>query len=518
MFWRLFGTSSLLLVASLSLLGWMMHSRVQSYLVDGIRQSLAMKTVLVRELIAQRDLDSISRQAQMSRVARETESRITLITSDGTVLSDSDERPEVMDNHRTRPEVLQAEANGVGSATRFSQTIGRPMMYVARRMDTGPVRYVRFGLSLATVEEQTRWLRQALWTAMGASLVMALLMSVALARRMSAPLVELANAARSISEGCGGQQVKVASSDEIGTLAAAFNEMSHACAANIAQMELDRQRLLAIFGGMVEGVLVLDPDRQVQFHNEAAGRLLNLPSGAVGTKLWHLVRHRQLAEAVEKVLSSDKPFRGELEWNSPEYRVLVVHGSRLPGEELLGSVLVLHDVTNLRRLERIRQDFVANVSHELKTPLAAIRAVVETLLDGTIHDAEHTTRFLQRARENADRLHRLVQDLLTLSRVESGEVVMDRQMVSVQAAIESCVWRHEHLLTTKNLKLNWSQPAEPVMAFTDDDALAEILDNLLDNAIKYTRADGEITMRWFTDDCEAVIEVQATGIGIPEKH
>ncbi|HXG09779.1 MAG TPA: ATP-binding protein, partial [Gemmataceae bacterium] len=381
----------------------------------------------------------------------------------------------------------------------------------------GPVRYVRLALPLGAVAEETRWLRQAVWTGTGVSLVLALLVSMVLARRMSAPLVELASAARSMAEGYCGQEVKVASADEIGTLALVFNEMSRACAAHIAQMERDRQQLRAIFGSMVEGVLVLDAEGRVQFLNEAAGRLLNLPAGAEGRNLSQLVQHRSLAEAVAHITASEEPYEGELEWDTTPRKVLAVHGNRLPGEPLRGLVLVLHDITHLRRLEQVRQDFVANVSHELKTPLAAIQATVETLLDGALHDPEHGVRFLERVRENTDRLHRLVQDLLTLSRVESGEAVLERRPVPLHAAVEASLSRHEHRAASKGLRLEQAPPAEPVTALTDEEALAEILDNLLDNAIKYTPPGGRITLRWFAEGGAAVFQVEDTGIGIPEK-
>src|SRR5262249_2880067 len=205
---------------------------------------------------------------------------------------------------------------------------------------------------------------------------------------------------------------------EIGELATAFNAMSQACAQHIAQMERDREQLRAILRNMVEGVLVIDADQRVLFLNDAVVRLLHLSLDvAPGRKLWELLRHRQLNAAVEQILAADEPYACELERHGSEEMALALHGVRLPGVPVRGAVLVFHDVTHLRKLERVRQDFVANVSHELKTPLAAIQAVVETLLDGALQDTDHNVQFLERIRENADRLSRLVQDLLTLGRI-----------------------------------------------------------------------------------------------------
>jgi two-component system phosphate regulon sensor histidine kinase PhoR len=394
------------------------------------------------------------------------------------------------------------------------------MIYVARRIDLGPVRYIRLALPLGAVAEAVSWLRGAVWTATGVTLLLALLVSLVLARRVSAPLAALAEAARYQARVacCDGQRVPITSRDEVGTLAAAFNEMSQARATHIVQMEQDRQKLRAIFRSMVEGVLVLDATQRIQFLNEAAARLLGLPlEAAQGRKLWKVLRHHQLGEVVNQILTAEQPHHCELEWRAAKQKVLAVHGSPLPGTPLRGAVLVFHDITHLRQLERVRQDFVANASHELKTPLAAIQAIVETLLDSAMHDPDHSVRFLQRIQENTDRLQRLVHDLLTLGRIESGEEVLEQQPLPVQAAVAACLTRQEHRAAAKGLRLELVPAAEPVTALADEEALAVILDNLVDNAIKYTSPRGRVILCWFAEQREAVVQVEDTGVGIPEK-
>jgi two-component system, OmpR family, phosphate regulon sensor histidine kinase PhoR len=207
--------------------------------------------------------------------------------------------------------------------------------------------------------------------------------------------------------------------------------------------------------------------------------------------------------------------------------VLAIHGNRLtPLPDAIHhdgktsnrrAVLVLHDITHLRRLERIRQDFVANVSHELKTPLATIQATVETLLDGAVNDQEHNIRFLESIREGAERLHRLVLDLLTLGRIESGQETMELQPLAVESAIEACIGRLEPRAAAKEIKLLQDQSPEPLLIRADEEALGDILDNLVDNAVKYTPSGGRVTLRWFAEEKDAVLQVSDTGIGIPEK-
>ncbi len=514
-FWRLFGAYCVLLALSLVFLGWVLISRMESHLLDEIRLDLEAKTIFVNELTASRKADEW--QQTMFRLGKDTRTRISLIADDGKVLADSDELPEQMENHLDRPEVQLAKEHGIGVATRFSGTVHQPIMYLARRNDQGAVRFVRVALPLDRVNDEIRWLKSVVWGGAGITLLAGLALSFLIARRLSAPLVELADAARAIAQGRYGQRVSVSSTDEIGTLAVSFNEMSLACADYIQQMDQDRQRLRAIFKSMVEGVLVLDGEQTILFLNDAAGHLLGTTQEAAsGTKIWQLFRHRQLGEAVDKILSGDEPYRCELEWPSLDQKVLAVQGARLPGAPLRGAVLVFHDLTQVRRLERIRQDFVANVSHELKTPLAAIQATVETLLDGALQDPTYNVHFLERVRENADRLHRLVQDLLTLGRIESGEEIMNLQPIAVQTLVDTCMSRQADRARAKGLQLMTIAPPEPVFAFADEEALAEIMDNLLDNAIKYTPT-GAISVRWVSQGNDAILQVKDTGVGIPEK-
>ncbi|MFO0968849.1 MAG: ATP-binding protein [Gemmataceae bacterium] len=514
--WRLFIAYSLLVAVALGSLGFFLVGRIENQLLAEVRQKLDIKSMLIRELVSR--MSPAEWQAQMTRLGGETSARITLIDAGGKVLAESSQSPEELENHAERPEVKDAERSGVGVSTRFSASVHLPMMYLARRNDAGPVRYVRVALPLAAVHEEIGWLRRVVWTGTGITLALALGLSFLIARRLSAPLIEVAQAARSISQGRYGERVNVRSEDEIGALALAFNEMSQACAAHIAQMDQDRQQLLAVFRGMVEGVLVLDAEQNIQFFNDAAGRMLGAPLEALrGRKLWEVFRNRQLSAAVGKILASDQPHLTELEWSGAERRVLAVHGARLPGQPLRGAVLVFHDVTDLRKLERVRQEFVANVSHELKTPLAAIQALVETLLGGAVNDSEHAVRFLDRIRENADRLHRLILDLLTLGRIESGEETMEIQPLDVAEAMLGSITRHEERAKSKDLQLAAAEPREPVTVLADAEALAQILDNLVDNAIKYTPAGGKITLRWRAEGQHAILQVEDTGVGIPER-
>jgi two-component system phosphate regulon sensor histidine kinase PhoR len=343
--------------------------------------------------------------------------------------------------------------------------------------------------------------------------------SVRLASRLSQPLRALLGATDRLGEGKSGQRVFTEAQDEIGALAAAFNRMSEQLDARIARLEEDRQQLRTILSGMVEGVVALDPNQRILYANERATQLLGLPSQTlVGRRLWEVVRQRPLLDVVQRALDSSEPQREELGWNGPTVRSLTVHAARLPGLPPRGAVLVLHDTTELRRLERLRQEFVANVSHELKTPLSIIKACVETLLDGAVDDPQHRRPFLEQLDSQSNRLHALILDLLSLARIESGEELFEFQPLPVREVVQACLERHRPRAESKEqiLEMRSSAGDEELAVWADEEALEQILDNLLDNAVKYTPQGGRVSVCWRREGDQVCLEVADTGIGIPE--
>lgn len=339
-----------------------------------------------------------------------------------------------------------------------------------------------------------------------------------LARRFARPLNVLTAGARRLTDGDLGHTIRVSGSTEHTALAATFNAMSSRLAATFAQTAHDHEQLRTILSGMVEGVIAVDHDQKVLFANERAGVLLEFdPLTAVDRKLWEVARQRGFQEILEKGLENAGPFREELDLKGPNERSLAVYVSRLPGQSSPGAVVVIHDNTGLRKLERMRQDFVANVSHELKTPLAVIKSNVEALQDGAADDPETRALFLGQASQEADRLEALIQDLLSLARIESGEIGLELQPVPLDEAILSCLERHQVRAEAKSHTLVEVPSLNgPATAFADPDALREVLDNLVDNAIKYTPNGGRITVRWGATADTVSFEVEDTGVGIPE--
>jgi two-component system, OmpR family, phosphate regulon sensor histidine kinase PhoR len=361
-----------------------------------------------------------------------------------------------------------------------------------------------------------------------------LVLSTWLARRLRRQLNALIGVANKIGEGVSGQHVFPEGHEEVDELGRAFNRMSERLDARIATLEEDRQQLRTILSGMVEGVVALDAAQRILYANDRATQLLGLPWQApVGRRLWEVVRQRPLLDVVQRALESSEPQREELGWNGSSARSLTVHAARLPGLPPRGAVLVLHDTTELRRLERLRQEFVANVSHELKTPLSVIKVCVETLLDGAIDDPQHRAHFLDQVASQSDRLHALILDLLSLARIESGDELFDFQAISVADVVSACMERHHPRAEAKRQVLEIVPPSEDTKAkpndmavalspchlvtvWADEEAVEQILDNLLDNAVKYTPEGGRISVGWRCEGEQVCVEVSDTGIGIPE--
>jgi two-component system phosphate regulon sensor histidine kinase PhoR len=527
-FWRFFLASAVMIVAAIGLLGLVVVGRVERHSLEQLEETLRARAVLVRNVVQGRPTGEL--QERVGALGREIATRITVIAADGAVLADSEKDPQDMVNHGDRPEVQSARVHRFGMATRTSDTLGVPMMYAALRVTDGSsdAAFVRVALTLDRVQEQLAWYRRVVWTAALATAAGALALAFWLARRISRPIRELTEGAERIAAGGYGHKVYAVGSDEIAALGRAFNSMSEHLEEQFTQLAEDRQQLRMILSGMVEGVVALDGEQRVVFANERAAQLLGFsPKAVVGRRLWEVVRRSGLQEVVQRALAGPEPSRQELSWTGTAIQNVTVHAARLEGTPPRGAVLVLHDTTELRRLERLRRDFVANVSHELKTPLSIIKACVETLLEGAVEDPQHRGPFLQQIADQGDRLHALILDLLSLARIEGGMEILQFEEVPLAPLVTASLERYRIRAEAKNqvlestaadgIECSLPSPQSSVTAWADEEAVHEILDNLIDNAVKYTPEGGRICVGWFLENGEVCLQVADSGIGIPEQ-
>lgn len=302
-------------------------------------------------------------------------------------------------------------------------------------------------------------------------------------------------------------------------LAHSIDDVAHLVEKQSTQLSADQERLRNVLNSMVEGVLAVDPQQRIVLWNHSATKMFNIPEHAAASRpMWEMVRNHRLQQWVESVLQDAKPRSGDIEFNDPVQRIFNINVVSLPMSPRPGAVIVVSDVSGIRRLERIRQEFVANASHELKTPLASIKACAETLMDGAIDEPEFRTRFLQSINDQAERLDLIVKDMLALARIESEAIIREPRPIELAPIVESCINRYRQAAEKKQLTLIIQDPPNPIQVLADDEALEQILENLVDNAIKYTNPGGVVTIRWREADVYGLIEVQDTGIGIPQNQ
>jgi len=520
--WRLFAGYASIVVFTAVLLGAAVTRNVQRQLEAQIQNTLRSQVILLQDLAApfvSADIDSAF-QHRVWVLGSRSETRLTVIRADGKVIADSREDPAVMDNHRMRPEVLAALSRGEGMARRYSETVGHEMMYVAMPVtEGGSVRgYVRAALPLEAVALELAAVRQLVLGVGAASVALALLIGLLLARSFTKPLAGMTTAARAIAEGDYQQTVDIERSDEIGDLARALNTMTVRMNGQINALTTDRNKTRAILAGMVEGVIAIDRDERVVHVNSAAESILDIDlREAAGRRIWEATRVREACEALSGAMREQRMSVTEARIATPQKEQviqLIATPLRDGAGQLDGAILVLHDVSELRKLESVRRDFIANISHELKTPLAAICGLVETLIEDRDMAQETHERFLEKVRDQASRLSNLVVDLLTISRLESDDGGLQYEPVDLRETLAESYRAQLAAAETKRLQVEAHVPDEEVVVDGDGEALRELADNLVNNAIKYTPTGGRVDIRLFVEGLNAVVEVEDTGIGI----
>jgi two-component system phosphate regulon sensor histidine kinase PhoR len=482
-----------------------------------IEQSLRERTLLVREQVAAIPLVAARApelQAIAQRAARAASARVTLIARDGEVVADSDvplsELPGV-ENHALRPEVQGALRGREGRFRRRSATVGRHLLYLAVPEAGGGA--VRLATDLSDVDAAVAELRRTLLAAGALGMLAALALSMLISFFTLSPLRELAEAVSAIAAGNLERRAHWSSADEVGRIAVSINQVAEELKQRLDEATAEQGRLIAVLEGMAEGVLVLDARGRVVLANPQLREFFGIHEKIEGRLPLEVIRHAEVDEALRST-TRRAPVVREVEAAGPRRLNLRLYAVAFPREgPHLGTVAVFHDVTELRRLESMRRDFVANVSHELKTPLTAIRGYAETLASGAV-DPPRTRQFLDVIQRNADRLGALIEDILQLSRIESRRLDLEPVPLRVAELAHGILRDLAPRLAEKQLEADVKDEG-PVPAHADRRAVEQVLLNLLDNAIKYTDAGGRIVVSVTAAASHVRVEVADTGIGIP---
>lgn len=523
LFWKLYTILVALVLLVAGLAGVLVTSRIQSESLAEIERSLQARALLLQEIVASsfpiQASDDIQPRVQF--LGDQLGTRLTVIGEDGWVLADSQEHPRNMDNHGTRPEVLAARSQGSGASVRFSDTIGTEMMYFALPVFAGGqlAGYVRTGLSTSSVDLRLSGLRYLVMGTAGLSVLIALIIGFFLTRSVIRPLSEMTAVAESIAAGNYDWQLRDHSrKDEIGKFQSALSQMALSSRNRMERIIANRNELAAILGGMVEGVVAVDVDQSILHMNSVSGQMLGAsPEESLGKKIWEVTRVKEVSDVLSDVLKGGNEIKRKLRISgNPREEVIEMHSSPLLDGDgsVNGAVVVLHDVTELYRLENVRKDFVGNVSHELKTPITAVRALAETLMDDLDMDLAVQKRFLGKIREQSFRLSSIVTDLLTLSRLESENGAIQFSELDLRDTVRASVKALQPTGERRGIQVESDLRDAPIWVLGDEEALGQMISNLLDNAVKYTPRGGRVWVQLRADGQWAHVEVHDTGIGI----
>jgi two-component system phosphate regulon sensor histidine kinase PhoR len=524
--WRL--VPALILVALVTLVAssWYATRAWRSFYLEQLAGDLTQRARLagaaLQDLVPLQASDRL--QARCRGWGQLTDTRFTLILPSGKVVADSQEDPARLDNHGDRPEVRAALTGKVGVATRHSFTLGETLMYVAVPLTTQGqvVGVIRASLPMSAISRAIRTLYREVALGGIAVALLAAGLSLLLTRRITRPLNDLQRGALRFARGDLGRSLPIPAPEELASLAEALNHMAAELETKIQSLIRQGREQEAIFASMSEGVLALDDKGRLLTVNQAGSRMLGIKADAdQGRPIQELVRDPGLTWFLTRTLAGAAPVEEEVQLTANGRRLLKAHGTSLRDARggALGTLIVLHDITQLRQLENARRDFVANVSHELKTPITSIKGFVETLLAGALHEPENAEQFLRIIAKQTERLNEIIDDLLSLARLEQdaerGQIFLTGQKLRgiLEGAVQVCGPKAQ----AKGIEVVLDCP-EGLRGLVNAPLLEQALVNLIDNAIKFSEPENRVQVEAEATDREVIIRVQDQGIGIPPEH
>ena len=524
--WQLFPSYLLITLISLLAASWYASEAMRQFFLDQTATDLKARAALMEKQIAGllSPLRSDTIDAICKEAGRLSATRITVILPDGTVIGDSRETPRLMDNHAKRPEIMAALAGETGKSLRFSNTLMQDMLYVAIpiRDRQGIVAALRSSLPATAVETEIRSIK--LKIAVGGCIIAVLAAGISwvISRRISQPIEQMKKSAEHFAGGDLSHRLASPATEEMASLADAMNQMAAQLDDRIETIISQRNQLETVLASMLEGVIAVDTEERIVSINRAAAQLFaNEPADCETKSIQEVIRSPALQQFIRSALNSEDPAEEDITLYQNQERVIDVKSSPLldADRQQIGTLVVFNDVTQLRRLENMRRDFVANVSHEIKTPLTAIKGFVETLQQGKVDKTEESNRFLEIIQKHVDRLNSIVEDLLALARIEQKDEQKEINFEPVkiadvcQSAIQLCRPRAEE----KKIRIDLDCEKDATAIF-DPALIEQAVVNLLDNAIKYSDSQSSITLKSHQQNSEMIISVEDHGIGIAQKH
>lgn len=513
--WKVAAAYSALIVLMCVGLNLVVRQTVSDAMTTRLREDLSGAARLIRAAIDRAepgaDLEDL-----VADLSARCNARVTLVAPNGRVLADSAADPETMEPHDTRIEIVEARQTGLAWSVRPSATVGIPMLYVAE--SAGPDKpTVRLAMPLSGVRHASAGITGTILTIALITALLAVLAAVWLAGGITRSLADVADVARRIGSGDMSARARVDARDETSDVAIALNTMAENLEQTRRRLQERSAYLSSVLDNMADGVIVVGTDETIQLFNPAAASLLSVaPGEALGRHINEVVKHYELRDMVRRSLRLRTLVQGEVRIAAADHRHVAAATSPVEGEDgqIVGAVASLRDITEIKHLQLVRQDFVANAGHELRTPVAAIRSLAETLHSGAISDSAAAPRFVEQIVENTVRLERLINDMMALARMEAAPVSLAPGSVNVRRLMETTLERLAPQAHEKGLHVSIEVP-DDLTVWGQEDSLAAALVNLLDNAIKYTPAEGRVTLEARSINGTVELVVADTGPGIP---
>jgi two-component system phosphate regulon sensor histidine kinase PhoR len=525
--WKLFFSYLLIVLIPFLVAERYLASHLRAQLLIQIENRLLKEALLIKTIIEKEGAKgelSYHIDDLVKKMGGDIKDRITFIDDTGRVLGDTDvpaNEISNMEDHSRRPEFVAAQQGSHGVAIRYSTTLEKHMMYLAVRVvsDGDSLGVARVSVPLTQVEDLTRRTEYVLFTAFLLCAALILVFSIVASRRLSRPVEEMSRAAEEISRGNFDIKVYPGVQGELQALGKSINLMASEIQRKLREITQEKETLNTILRGMSDGVMVVDAQGRIILINNVLEELLERPPAVFGKMPVEVIRSAELQDGFAAALEEGKIFRMALTVGASDGDKVfdVIIARLMPEGRTEGAVAVFHDITDLKRIEKVRKDFVANVSHELRTPLTSIKGYSETICHEKFQDDTKIRSFAEIILKHANRLSALVEDLLSLTKLESEKSVANKRKINFRDVLDSSVPMVKPAAEEKHLTIETDTVPEVIEAWADRDQIAQALINLLDNAIKYTPEGGTVRVLTKDVDDELHVTVEDTGLGIPRE-
>lgn len=524
--WQLYPVYLLIIVIALFSITWYLSHLLPDFYNDQVAEDLQARANLIKEQFLEKlqaedfeGMDILSKELGAS-----SSTRITIILPNGKVVADSHENPENMENHGDRPEFKDAYEKEIGKSLRFSNTLDQSMMYLALSLkgQGGILAVVRTSVPVVAINEKLGDLNNKIVLSAIIIAICAAVITLIVSRRISQPIQQMKETAQRFALGELALRVPLPKQAELTELAQALNEMAQQLQDRIHTITEQRNELKAILSSMVEGVVAVDSKGYIVNINESAAKFLNTDiTAARGSAVEEVIRNAEFQDFIHSILNKERTSQTDIVLSGPKDRIIRLDGANLTDSQgnKSGAVIVISDMTRMRRLEDVRRDFVANVSHELRTPITSIKGFVETLIGSDIKMPQEAERFLQIIAKHSDRLNAIVEDLLSLSRLEEGREnrKITFEKTSIFKVLNSVVEMSTIKAEVKNITIELDCQ-DDINVKINTNLLEQAILNLVDNAIKYSENAGKVQIRAYRTNKTIVISVRDYGCGISKKH